>query len=40
MPSANTQVPGLLGDRLRVQYVSTGTYADTTTLAVDAVVKS
>jgi hypothetical protein len=38
--TSNTEVPGLLGDRLRVQYISTGTYAGDTTLAVDAVVKN
>lgn len=37
--SASTQVPGVLGDRFRVQYVSTGTYAGATTLAIDVVVK-
>lgn len=38
--TANTQVPGLFGDQLRVQVVSTGTYAGTTTLAMHAVVKA
>lgn len=38
--TANTQVPGLLGDQLRVQVVSTGTYAGNTTLAINAVVKA
>ena len=37
--TVNTQVPGVLGDRLQVLVVSTGTYAGTTTLAVHAVAK-
>lgn len=36
----NTQVPGLLGDRFRVAVVSTGTYAGTTTVTVDASFKA
>lgn len=35
----DTIVSGLLGDRLRISYVSTGTYTGATSLAVDAVVK-
>ena len=38
--TANTMVPGVIGDRLRVKLISTGTYAGNTTLAVDAVVKA
>lgn len=36
----NTQVNGVLGDRFRVKIISTGTYADSTTLAVTASIKS
>lgn len=35
----NTIKDGLLGDRLRVKYTTTGTYADDTTLAIHAVTK-
>lgn len=35
----NTILNGLLGDRLRVKYVTTGTYAGGTTLTVKAVAK-
>ncbi len=35
----NTSVQGILGDRLRVKYVTTGTYATSTTLAVYAHIK-
>ena len=31
----DTQLDGLIGDRLRIKYVSTGTYAGTSTLNVD-----
>jgi len=37
--AASTQVPGVLGDRLRVQVVSTGTYGGATTLAIHAAAK-
>lgn len=37
--TANTSVMGVLGDRVRLKYVTTGTYAGGTTLAVYAVVK-
>jgi hypothetical protein len=35
----NTIVNGLLGDRFRVKYISTGTYTGATTLEVDYVAK-
>lgn len=35
--TANTAVDGILGDQLRVKWVSTGTYGGTTTLTVTAV---
>lgn len=35
--TANTILTGLLGDRLRVKYVTVGTYSGGTTLAVNAV---
>lgn len=38
--AANTLVNGLLGDRLRVVYASTGTYGGATSLTISAVVKS
>jgi len=37
--ASNTVVNGLLGDRFRVKYKSTGTYAGNTTLQVDIVTK-
>lgn len=37
--TANTVVTGILGDRLRVKYVTTGTYGGATTLAVDLCAK-
>jgi hypothetical protein len=37
--TANTIVSGLLGDRLRLKYVTTGTYSGATSLTVNAVVK-
>lgn len=37
--TANTIVDGLLGDRLRLKYVSTGTYTGASSLEVTAVVK-
>lgn len=37
--AANTSVDGLLGDRLRVKWSSTGTYAGTTTLVITAVAR-
>lgn len=37
--AANTIVNGLIGDRIRLKYVSVGVYADDTKLQVDAVVK-
>lgn len=37
--AANTIVDGLLGDRIRLKYVTTGTYTGATSLAVDAVIK-
>lgn len=37
--SANTIIQGVLGDRLRLKYVTTGTYAGLTSLAVYAIVK-
>ncbi len=37
--TANTIVDGVLGDRLRLKYVTTGTYTGASSLAVDAVVK-
>lgn len=37
--SDNTCVNGLLGDRLRVKYTTTGTYAGSTTIAVHAVLR-
>lgn len=36
--TANTILDGVLGDRLRIKYTTTGTYA-TTTIKIDAVVK-
>lgn len=36
----NTIKDGLLGDRLRVKYTTTGTYAGSTTIAIDAVTKA
>lgn len=38
--TANTSVQGILGDRVRLKYVTTGTYAASTTLAVYAIVKA
>ena len=35
--TANTSKSGILGDRFRVKYTTTGTYAGSTTLQVDAV---
>lgn len=35
----DTILNGLLGDRLRVKYTTTGTYGGTTTLQIDAIVK-
>lgn len=35
----NTILSGLLGSQIRVKYVTTGTYAGGTTLALDAVIK-
>lgn len=32
--SANTAVSGMIGDRFRIKYTSTGTYAGSTTIAV------
>lgn len=37
--SANTILDGVLGDRLRIKYTTTGTYAGSTTMKIDAVVK-
>jgi hypothetical protein len=37
--AANTILSGLLGDRLRVKYTTTGTYAGGTTLALDICAK-
>ena len=37
--TANTIKDGILGDRLRVKYTTTGTYAGGTTLAIFAVAK-
>ena len=37
--TANTSVQGIMGDRLRLKYVTTGTYGGSTTLAVYAIVK-
>lgn len=37
--ASNTIVSGLLGDRLRLKYVSTGTYTGATSLAVYGVAK-
>lgn len=37
--TANTSVQGVLGDRVRLKYVTTGTYAGGTTLAVYVIVK-
>lgn len=37
--TANTILSGLLGDRFRVKYVTTGTYAGGTTLQMDVVAK-
>ena len=37
--AANTILDGVLGDRLRVKYTSTGTYGGGTTIKIDAVVK-
>ena len=37
--TANTILSGLLGDRIRLKYVTTGTYADDTSLVVSAIVK-
>ena len=37
--AVNTILSGLLGDRVRAKYVTTGTYTGTTTLAVDIVTK-
>lgn len=35
----NTIIQGVMGDRVRVKYTTTGTYADSTTLAIDAIAK-
>ena|SRR3990167_7421038 len=35
----DTILQGVLGDRIRLKYVTTGTYADATTLAIYALVK-
>lgn len=35
----NTILSGLLGDRIRVKYVTVGTYTGATSLALDAIVK-
>lgn len=37
--AVNTIIQGVLGDRLRVKYVTTGNYADVTSLAVYAIAK-
>lgn len=37
--TANTSVQGILGDRIRLKYVTTGTYSGVTSLAVYAHVK-
>ncbi len=37
--ASNTILSGLLGDRLRLKYVTTGTYTGASSLAVDALVK-
>ena len=37
--TASTAVPGILGDRIRAKYVTTGTYGGATSLALYAVVK-
>lgn len=37
--TANTAVQGVLGDRLRAKYVTTGTYGGSTTVAIYATVK-
>jgi hypothetical protein len=37
--AANSIVDGVLGDRLRVKYTTTGTYGGTTTLSVDVIAK-
>jgi len=38
--ASNTILSGLLGDRIRLKYVTTGTYAGGTSLRVDAVAKA
>lgn len=38
--TVNTAVSGLIGDRVRVKYVTTGTYAGSTTLQADVIAKS
>lgn len=37
--TANTCVQGIIGDRFRLKYVTTGTYTGTTSLAVYGIVK-
>lgn len=37
--TANTVIQGVLGDRLRLKYVTTGTYGGATSLAVYATIK-
>lgn len=37
--TASTAVPGILGDRLRVKYVTVGTYTGATSLAIYALAK-
>jgi hypothetical protein len=37
--TASTILSGVLGDRLRVKYVTVGTYSGATSLAVDAIAK-
>jgi hypothetical protein len=36
----NTILNGLLGDRIRVKYVTTGTYSGATSLEIDAIAKA
>jgi hypothetical protein len=38
--TANTIADGILGDQFRVKYVTTGTYAGSSTLQVDLILKS
>lgn len=38
--AANSILDGVFGDRLRIKYTTTGTYAGTTTMKIDGVVKT